>query len=232
MGQREAAAEAGGSGAAVREAPRSGPVELVRSIWELRSDPLTPAVRAIEDGAEDIVQARVPGMRLVRLHRVRHVEHVLVKNQDNYPKGSETELLRRVLGQGLVTSRGELWRRQRRLIQPMFAKRHLEPFAAHMTAAGGRMLADWDSTHRDGDRVDVADARRALSERTYVEEQNRRLIEEMQLEPERHRWVRVANEDIGEPGCKHWHVRPRWGVLGMLLNWWRVVVSSGCPLAA
>jgi hypothetical protein len=77
----------------------------------------------------------------------------------------------------------------------------------------------------------VQHARRALSDRTYVEEQNRRLIEEMLLEPERHRWVRVANEDIGEPGCKHWHVRPRWGVLGMLMNWWRVRISSGCPLA-
>ena len=77
----------------------------------------------------------------------------------------------------------------------------------------------------------VQDSRRAFSDRTYVEEQNRRLIEEMLLEPEKHKWVRVANEDIGEPGCHHWHVRPRWGVLGMLMNWWRVRISSGCPLA-
>ena len=77
----------------------------------------------------------------------------------------------------------------------------------------------------------VAHARRALSDRTYVEEQNRRLIEEMLLEPERFKWVRVANENIGEPGCKHWHVRPRLGVIGMMLNWWRVKISSGCPLA-
>jgi len=105
---------------------------------------------------------------------------------------------------------------------------------------------EWEVRSRGGPRVlslreleelrdDLADrvgsARRALSDRTYVEEQNRRLIEEMLLEPAEHRWVRVANEDIGEPGCKHWHVRPRWGVLGMLMNWWRVVVSSGCPLA-
>jgi hypothetical protein len=76
----------------------------------------------------------------------------------------------------------------------------------------------------------VQEARRALSDRTYVEEQNRRLIEEMLLEPERHKWVRVGNEDIGEPGCHHWHVRPRWGVLGMFMNWWRVRISSGCPL--
>ena len=105
---------------------------------------------------------------------------------------------------------------------------------------------DWDVPARGGPRLlalaeleqlrdDLAErvqrARQALSDRTYVEEQNRRLIEEMLLEPERHKWIRVANEDIGEPGCKHWHVRPRWGVLGMLMNWWRVRISSGCPLA-
>jgi hypothetical protein len=77
----------------------------------------------------------------------------------------------------------------------------------------------------------VADARSALSDRTWVEQQNRRLIEEMLLEPELHKWRRVSAEDIGEPGCKHWHVRPRWSFIGMLAGWWRVVISSGCPLA-
>lgn len=84
---------------------------------------------------------------------------------------------------------------------------------------------------RDDLAGQVADARSALSDRTWVEEQNRRLIEEMMLEPERHKWRRVSAEDIGEPGCRHWHVRPRWSFIGMLMGWWRVVVSSGCPLA-
>jgi hypothetical protein len=78
----------------------------------------------------------------------------------------------------------------------------------------------------------VQHARRALSDRTYTEEQYRRLIEEMLLDPAAHKWVRVRNEDIGEPGCKNWHVRPRWSLIGMLMGWWRVVISSGCPLAA
>ena len=78
----------------------------------------------------------------------------------------------------------------------------------------------------------LTETRRTLNDRTYVEEKYRRLIEEMQLEPERHRWIRVSNADIGEPGCKHWHVRPRMGLLGMLMGWWRVLISSGCPLAA
>jgi hypothetical protein len=84
---------------------------------------------------------------------------------------------------------------------------------------------------RDDLAARVSDARRMLSDRTWVEDQNRRLIEEMMLEPERHKWRRVSAEDIGERGCKHWHVRPRWSFIGMLMGWWRVVVSSGCPLA-
>jgi hypothetical protein len=105
---------------------------------------------------------------------------------------------------------------------------------------------EWSVRSRGGPRVlslreleetrdDLAERlernRRVLSDRTWVEEDNRRRIEEMMLEPERHKWVRVGNEDIGERGCKHWHVRPRLGILGMLLNWWRVRISSGCPLA-
>ena len=69
----------------------------------------------------------------------------------------------------------------------------------------------------------------ALEERGRAEEDSRRLIEEMLLDPEGHRWVHVSNEEIGEPGCTHWQVRPRYGLLGMLMRWWRVVVSSGCP---
>ena len=51
------------------------------------------------------------------------------------------------------------------------------------------------------------------------------------LEPGRYKWVRVSREDIGERGCGHWHVRPRLGLIGMLMGWWQVKLSSGCPLA-
>ena len=45
------------------------------------------------------------------------------------------------------------------------------------------------------------------------------------------KWLRISRDDIGEPGCGHWHSRPRLGPLGMLMGWWRVKVSSGCPLS-
>ncbi|MGH2956222.1 MAG: hypothetical protein ACRDL6_04425, partial [Solirubrobacterales bacterium] len=84
---------------------------------------------------------------------------------------------------------------------------------------------------RDGLASRLQDVKGRLHDHAYVEECNRALIEEIAADPAGHKWVRISNEDIGEPGCRHWHSRPRWGPLGMLLGWWRVKVSSGCPLA-
>ena len=77
----------------------------------------------------------------------------------------------------------------------------------------------------------IADARLRLRERAAVETANRELLRQMLLAPQDFKWVQVSRADVGEPGCGHWHSRPRLGPLGMLMGWWRVKVSSGCPLA-
>ena len=56
------------------------------------------------------------------------------------------------------------------------------------------------------------------------------LLEDMHRAPERYRWARVTSAELGEPGCTVWRVRPRLGLIGMLMGWWRVKISSGCPL--
>lgn len=85
---------------------------------------------------------------------------------------------------------------------------------------------------RDALVVRVREAQIELGRRADVEESNRVLVERMIADPTDYRWVRISNEDVGERECKHWHARPRWGILGMLVGWWRVKVSSGCPLAS
>lgn len=84
---------------------------------------------------------------------------------------------------------------------------------------------------RDDLAARLRQARSDLAERTAREEECRRLIERMMLDPAAYKRVRVSREDIGERGCGHWHVRPRLGILGMLMGWWQVKLSSGCPLA-
>jgi AcrR family transcriptional regulator len=75
----------------------------------------------------------------------------------------------------------------------------------------------------------VEETRRALRERTSAEGESRRRIEALVVDPAGHKWTRVSNEDIGEPGCKYRHSQPRLGLIGMLMGWWRVKISSGCP---
>jgi DNA-binding transcriptional regulator YhcF (GntR family) len=55
-------------------------------------------------------------------------------------------------------------------------------------------------------------------------------LERMSEDPAAHKWETVSREEIGEPGCGAWEVQPRWGPVGALMNWWRIKVSSGCPL--
>jgi hypothetical protein len=104
------------------------------------------------------------------------------------------------------------------------------PAGGTPSAGGARVLRLGElEARRDELSERVQSAKAQLATKADEHEQNRRLIEEMQLDPEGHRWVRVTNADIGEPGCKNWHARPRGGLLGMLMGWWRVIVSSGCP---
>ena len=77
----------------------------------------------------------------------------------------------------------------------------------------------------------LREARIQISRRAEAHEANRLTLERMLLDPGHHRFMRVARSDLGEPGCGVWEVRPRLGLIGMLMGWWQVKLSSGCPLA-
>jgi|SRR2546423_7110687 DNA-binding transcriptional regulator YhcF (GntR family) len=74
-------------------------------------------------------------------------------------------------------------------------------------------------------------ARAAAERRGQRQRRARARMEEMVSDPASHKWEAVSKQDLGEPGCASWEVQPRWGPVGALMNWWRVKVSSGCPLA-
>jgi len=76
----------------------------------------------------------------------------------------------------------------------------------------------------------VAEARAALEERAVSDLRNRELLDQMLTRPADFKWLRISREELGLHGCGHWHSRPRYGLLGMLMGWWRVKISSGCPL--
>ncbi len=136
-------------------------------------------------------------------------------------RGARSDLRRQIAAMELVLAR---------LFGSAFPRQGIDFSVPGM--GGPRMLSvDELEKVRDSLAARIQEVRADLHDYAVVEEANRELIEEMTADPASHKWVRVYNEDIGEPGCKHWHSTPKWGVLGMLLGWWRVKISSGCPLA-
>ena len=76
---------------------------------------------------------------------------MLVTRQHNFIKAIDYRAMRRIFGDGLLTSEGEDWRRQRRLAQPAFHRERIAAYSRLMVAATERMLERW----QDGQALDV-----------------------------------------------------------------------------
>ena len=110
----------------------------------------------------DIIGWRV-GMQQFFLSRSpAHLEHVFIGAQDRYRKSVHYRLIAAVTGEGLLTAEGEPWARSRRLVQPVFAKRHLHALTPHMVSATEDYLTGWGSLP-DGTTLDVAAAMSELT---------------------------------------------------------------------
>jgi hypothetical protein len=98
--------------------------------------------------------------------------------------------------------------------------------------AGAPSLLDLEQLERTRDELAgrLQQMRAAVAERSELERASSELLERMQRDPARYRFVRLPVRDLGEGGCGVWEVRPRLGVIGMLAGWWQVKLSSGCPL--
>jgi cytochrome P450 len=99
----------------------------------------------------DIVFLRFLGVPMCFINRPEYIESVLVAQHANFEKSKDYRALRRVLGNGLLTSEGEFWRRQRKLVQPAFHQGRIGAYAEVMVRFAENMLASW----QDGQTIDI-----------------------------------------------------------------------------
>jgi cytochrome P450 len=121
---------------------------MISDILEFKRDPLGAVIDGMRRGTA-LVRYRFGPFRAVLANRSEDIEHVLVKNHENYVKGRNYEPLKLTLGEGLVTSEGSLWREQRKLVQPAFHHRSLAGFADTMSRTTSELLLRW-SAAKDG----------------------------------------------------------------------------------
>ena len=113
----------------------------------------------------DIYRVYVPARQshTYVIHHPDDVKRVLVSNHRNYTKGLGLDRVKILLGKGLMTSEGELWTRQRYMMQPFFHRRVITQFAEVIGTANSQLLARWEALERRGEPVDLTDEMSALT---------------------------------------------------------------------
>lgn len=123
------------------------------SVFEPRGDSIGYLTRCAREFG-DIVFFRFLGVPACFVNRPDYIESVLVTQNSNFVKSKDYRAMRRVLGNGLLLSEGEFWRRQRKLIQPAFHQERIAAYADIMTGHTQRMLSSWS----DGQTLDIHEA--------------------------------------------------------------------------
>jgi cytochrome P450 len=136
--------------------PEQGFFDGLRS--QLRRDPLAFMSRAARNYG-DIVCLRFFHLRTYILFHPDHIEDVIVNSARKFIKGRVLRANRFLFGNGLLTSEGEFWLRQRRMMQPAFHRNRIANYASTMTDCATQLMHSW----RDGQQLDIHDAMMRLT---------------------------------------------------------------------
>jgi cytochrome P450 len=128
----------------------------------MRRDPLT-FVSGLARDYGDSVLVRMGPMHFYMFFHPDAVKHVLQENHQNYVKGPIIARVKVLIGEGLFTSEGSFWRRQRRLAQPAFHRERIAGLVDTMVRCTAERLEGWAPRVAHGAPFDVAEEMSALT---------------------------------------------------------------------
>jgi cytochrome P450 len=103
----------------------------------------------------DIYKASIYGSNVYVINAPEYAEHVLRRNWQNYRKGMAIKRIGWLLGNGLMVSEGEFWKRQRRMIQPAFRHNAIAALSHGITAANVALLEGWKQAAQEKKSVNA-----------------------------------------------------------------------------
>ncbi|HEU4409567.1 MAG TPA: cytochrome P450 [Polyangiaceae bacterium] len=135
----------------VRDIPALSGERLTGHIAEFRQDQ-GGLLRRLQQECGDIGTLRFFNMRVPTLNSPELIHEAFIEKAKSFRKSAATRIVFYPLaGKGLFSSEGELWRRQRKLMAPLFHPAAVRGYAETMNAVIGRYLDEW----RDGQLIDV-----------------------------------------------------------------------------
>ena len=91
------------------------------------------------------------------INHPQDVKRVLLANHRNYTKGEGMDRVKILLGNGIMTSEGDFWRRQRRMMQPCFHRRVLDQFRDLIREVNEKFADRWAAKAAAGEPVNLTD---------------------------------------------------------------------------
>lgn len=140
--------------------PKSVPLHqgniFLGSIAEIRRDRLGFLIEMARRYG-DIAKFRIAHLSIYQVNHPDGIHQILQGNHLNYTKQAfGFNSIKLALGNGLVTSDGEFWLRQRRLVQPVFHRKYVTTFVDVMQQATTEMLDRWHTSFLEANIIDVA----------------------------------------------------------------------------
>ena len=126
---------------AVRGLSRAGFLDYIGELWQVHGD---------------VFQVKIFNRHMLVAIHPDAVRHVNVANRQNYDKLQSYDVVRDfITGHGLITSTGEVWRRQRKLMAPFYTPKGVQAYGDLMLRDGHRLLQRWSGL--EGKRVEIGE---------------------------------------------------------------------------
>ena len=130
----------------------------LQNLMGFRRDSLS-YLRELAETYGDIAHFKLGPLGVVYVHHPDYIKQVLSTQHSKLVKGRPLEMIKELLGDGLLTSEGSLHKRHSRVIQPAFHRKMLDTYAPAMTALTKRMMNRW----QEGAQIDMLDEMIKLS---------------------------------------------------------------------
>lgn len=170
-----------------RRGERPGPPGILglRNLHRFATGQL-PLLQRLAEEHGDIVRIKVLGRPWFMINHPDDIEAVVVKNARIMLRDDYTEMLQRALGLGLLTSDGELWKRQRKLMAQAFTPKRIAEYASTMVRVTDRAIASWRhgreiNLHQEMSRITMEVAAEVLFGTSVTPDDVRTVRESMEV---------------------------------------------------